>query len=82
MKVTNIEIASEAFCSETAVRKAIERGVLKPDSLGSVYDYVFRMRVKEMGWDAVDAHRELPAGVQKGCGGVVVVPMKEEDWGA
>jgi len=55
MKISNGEIARESFCSEGAVRKAIERGTLDVEKLGSVFDYVFKMRVKWLGWGAVEA---------------------------
>ena len=60
MKISNEEIARESFCSEGAVRKAIERGTLDVEKLGSVFDYVFKMRVKWLGWGAVEACGDCP----------------------
>ena len=54
MKATNIEIAKAGLCSETAVRGAIERGRVDPESLESVLGFVMAMRFKSLGIGGVD----------------------------
>ena len=67
MKTTNIEIAESALCSEGAVRKAVERRKLDPESVCSVVGFVLAMRLKALGLCGVD---DLPSGVSVGCGGL------------
>ena len=50
---TKTEIAKAAWCSEGAVRKAVQRGLDVKD-LESVCDFVFRMRVKKEGLSVLD----------------------------
>ena len=53
MKISNTEIAKAARCTEGAVRKAVQRRLVDPESLSSLTDFVFKMRVKQAGMDAI-----------------------------
>lgn len=64
MKITNIEIAKCAWCSEGAVRKAVDRG-LNISSLDAVFDFIFRMRVKEIGVGVLEDKPEKPLAAGK-----------------
>ena len=58
MKITNIEIAESAWCTEGAVRQAIRNGRLKRDSLDSILGYVMIGRLKASGIGFIET---LPA---------------------
>ena len=50
METKNVEIARVGLCSEKAVGRAIERGLLDAGDLQSVVEWVVRMRIKKLGF--------------------------------
>lgn len=68
MNISNVEIAQVAMCSEGAVRKAVERRRLDPESLLSVMGFVFALRMKNMGMRSLDEVAEVSAAPKQEAG--------------
>jgi len=67
MKITNIEIAGAALCTEGAVRAAVSKGKLDTSKIESVFGFILAGRSKAVGLEFMDDLGDPLKGVQVGC---------------